>query len=72
MKTVKLLAGILGIVIAKVVILEKEKQESNIPEQKSIRMDIYVEDEGNTVYNVEMQVEDKRNYRQCWWNFWSI
>ena len=52
---------ILGIVIAKVVILEKEKQESNIPEQKSIRMDIYVEDEENTVYNVEMQVEDKKD-----------
>ena len=52
---------ILGIEIAKVVILEKEKQESNIPEQKSIRMDIYVEDEENTVYNVEMQVEDKKD-----------
>ena len=52
---------ILGLEIAKVVILEKEKQESNIPEQKSIRMDIYVEDEENTVYNVEMQVEDKKD-----------
>ena len=52
---------ILGIEIARVVILEKEKQQSNIPEQKSIRMDIYVEDEENTVYNVEMQVEDKKD-----------
>ena len=52
---------ILGIEIEKVVVLEKEKQERDTPETKGIRMDIYVKDMENTVYNVEMQVQDKKD-----------
>lgn len=50
---------ILGIEIAKVEILEKEKHLDNLPDFRSIRMDIYAKGNDRTVYNVEMQVEDK-------------
>ena len=50
---------ILGIEIAKVVILEKEKQLDLMPDGRGIRMDIYVRDENQTVYNIEMQMENK-------------
>ena len=52
---------ILGVEIRKVVLLEKEKAADNIPGRKSIRMDIYVKDDENTVYNIEMQVEKKQD-----------
>ena len=52
---------ILGIEIEKVVLVEKEKQANNTPEFKSIRMDIYVKDLENTIYNVEMQVKNKND-----------
>ena len=52
---------ILGIEIEKVVVVEKEKQANNTPEFKSIRMDIYVKDLENTIYNVEMQVKNKND-----------
>lgn len=52
---------ILGVEIEKVVIIEKEKQIDHTPDSKSIRLDIYVRDEKNTVYNIEMQVENKKD-----------
>ena len=52
---------ILGLEIEKVVIIEKEKQITHTPDSKSIRLDIYVQDEKNTVYNIEMQVENKKD-----------
>ena len=50
---------ILGIEIAKVVILEKEKQLDLMRDGRGIRMDIYVRVENQTVYNIEMQMENK-------------
>lgn len=52
---------ILDVEIEKVVIIEKEKQISHTPDSKSIRLDIYVRDEKHTVYNIEMQVENKKD-----------
>jgi len=52
---------ILDVKIEKVVIIEKEKQIDHIPESKSIRLDIYIKDDKDTVYNIEMQMEDKKD-----------
>lgn len=52
---------ILGVEIEKVEIIEKEKQIDHTPDSKSIRLDIYIRDDKNTVYNIEMQVEDKKD-----------
>jgi len=52
---------ILDVEIEKVVIIEKEKQIDHIPESKSIRLDIYIKDDKDTVYNIEMQMEDKKD-----------
>ena len=52
---------ILGIEIEKVILIEKEKQAGNTPAVKSIRMDIYAKDKKNTIYNVEMQVDNKKD-----------
>lgn len=52
---------ILGVKIKQVVIAEKEKHIDNIPDRKSIRLDIYLEDDESTVYNIEMQVDDKKD-----------
>ena len=55
---------ILGIDIERVVLVEKEKHIDNIPSRKSIRLDIYVRDKEETVYNIEMQVDEKRDLPQ--------
>lgn len=52
---------ILGVEIERVVIIEKEKQIDHTPDGRSIRLDIYVRDEKCTVYNIEMQVENKKD-----------
>ena len=52
---------ILGVEIERVVIIEKEKQIDYLPDSKSIRMDIYVRDKEETVYNIEMQVRNKKD-----------
>ena len=52
---------ILDIKIRKVVVLEKEKHIDNIPDRKSIRLDIYLEDDEHTIYNIEMQVDDRHD-----------
>ena len=52
---------ILGVKIKKIAIVEKEKQMDNMPDRRSIRLDIYLEDEETTIYNVEMQVDDKKD-----------
>ena len=50
---------ILGVKIRKVVIVEKEKHIDNVPDRKSIRLDVYLEDDENTVYDIEMQIDNK-------------
>lgn len=52
---------ILGVKIEKVVIIEKEKQVDSVPDGRSIRLDIYVQDGNNTVYNIEMQVKNNHD-----------
>ncbi len=57
----QLLELILGIQIKKVELADKEKVLDITPDGKSVRLDIYVEDDIGTVYNIEMQVATKRN-----------
>ena len=47
--------------IQKVVIVNKEQHMDSSPEHKGIRLDIYIKDDENTIYNVEMQVENRYN-----------
>lgn len=54
----KLLEIILGIKIKEVVFLEDQNSLNPDYAAKGIRLDIYLEDSGNTVYNVEMQTEN--------------
>lgn len=54
----KLLETILEIKINHIIYLDAEKNiEARLP-SKGIRMDIYVEDDNKTIYNVEMQSQD--------------
>lgn len=57
----QLLELILGVKIRKVELADKEKVLDITPDGKSVRLDIYVEDNKGTVYNIEMQVAAKRN-----------
>ena len=57
-----LLEFILGIKIRKLVYInDQETISSDILNAKSIRLDVYVEDEAETVYDIEVQTTDKRN-----------
>lgn len=55
------LEKLLNIEIAKVEMPENQKTINLLLESKGIRLDIYVKDENNTVYNVEMQRGKHRN-----------
>lgn len=57
----KMLEIILKVKIQKVVIADKEKTIDITPDGKSVRLDVYVEDESGTIYNIEMQVSSKRD-----------
>ncbi|MDE7271936.1 MAG: Rpn family recombination-promoting nuclease/putative transposase [Lachnospiraceae bacterium] len=57
----QLLELILGVAIERVELADKEKVLDITPDGKSVRLDIYVEDDVSTVYNIEMQVAPKRN-----------
>ncbi|MDY4893180.1 MAG: Rpn family recombination-promoting nuclease/putative transposase [Agathobacter sp.] len=52
---------ILGKSIRKVEINTAEKVIDLTPEAKSIRMDVYLDDDENTVYDLEMQTSAKKN-----------
>ena len=52
----KMLEGMLRIRIAKIRYLETEKSIAAPYRSKGIRLDVYVKDEKDTVYNIEMQV----------------
>lgn len=56
-----LLECILGIEIKEIKYPESEKTIDKTFTSKSIRLDVYVEDEYDTVYNIEMQTTDKKN-----------
>lgn len=57
-----LLELILDVKIKKLVYLNIQQTiDAPIINGKSIRLDVYVEDEDHTVYNIEVQTSDKRN-----------
>jgi predicted transposase/invertase (TIGR01784 family) len=56
-----LLEYILNIRIAKIELVEPQKTAKEGYSSKGIRLDLYVEDEFGTIYNVEVQTTDKRN-----------
>ena len=55
-----LLEMVLGKKIRKIVLIEKEKTMENGYNSRGIRMDVYIEDDEDTVYDVEMQGINKR------------
>ena len=55
------LEKLLEIEIEKIEMPENQKTIDLLLESKGIRLDIYVKDENNTVYNVEMQRGKNRN-----------
>lgn len=57
----ELLEKILEIEIGKVEMVEEQKTIDLLLESKGIRLDVYVKDENNTVYNVEMQRGKHKN-----------
>ena len=57
----ELLERLLEIDIEKIEMPENQKTIDLLLESKGIRLDIYVKDESNTVYNVEMQRGKHRN-----------
>ena len=57
-----LLEYILKVKIRKIVyIREQESLKAGVPKDKSIRMDVYIEDDAGTVYDLEVQTTNKRN-----------
>ncbi|MEG2018217.1 MAG: Rpn family recombination-promoting nuclease/putative transposase [Clostridium sp.] len=57
----ELLEKLLEIKICKIEMPENQKTIDLLLESKGIRLDVYVQDENNTVYNIEMQRGDKKN-----------
>ncbi|KIL07541.1 UNVERIFIED_ORG: transposase [Clostridium botulinum] len=57
----ELLEKILEVDIEKVEIIEEQKTIDLLLESKGIRLDVYVKDENNTIYNVEMQRGKHKN-----------
>ena len=57
----ELLEKILDIEIKKVEMVEEQKTIDLLLESKGIRLDVYVRDENNTIYNVEMQRGKHKN-----------
>ena len=57
----KVLEKILNITIEKITVPTEQKVIDLLLDSKAIRLDIYVKDEKNTVYNVEMQKSRVRN-----------
>ncbi len=54
----RLLEIILGLPIHRIEFLEEQESMNPDYHAKGIRLDIYLEDEGNTVYNVELQAQN--------------
>ena len=59
-----LLEFILKISIKEIRLIEPQRTEKEGYESKGIRLDLYVTDENNTVYNVEVQATDKQNVQK--------
>ncbi len=61
--TQELLERILGVPIRKVELAESQKTIEIIADAKGIRLDVYLDDAEGTVYNVEMEKPNKRDWR---------
>ncbi len=59
-----LLECILGFKIINIRLIEPLRTEKEGYDSKSIRLDLYVEDENHIVYNVEVQTSNKRNLQK--------
>ena len=57
----KVLEEILNIKIQEIKMPEQQKVIDLVLDSKSVRLDIYVNDEHNTIYNVEMQKSSHKN-----------
>ena len=57
----RILEEILQISIRKVVLVNTEESIRHLPDRKGIRMDVYVNDDEGTIYNVEMQTGNDDN-----------
>ena len=57
----QLLEVILGVKIRRIVYQEEEKTLDHAVDSKSVRLDVYIEDDENTVYDVEMQTTNPGN-----------
>ena len=57
----ELLELILGIRIRKIVVVNKQQEISITADAKSIRLDVYVEDIEDSVYDIEMETSKKKN-----------
>ncbi len=57
----QLLEVILGVKIRQIVYREEEKTLDHAVDSKSVRLDVYIEDDENTVYDVEMQTTNPGN-----------
>ena len=55
-----LLEMVLGKIIRKIIVVETEKSKESGYQSRGIRMDVYIEDDENSVYDVEMQTTKKR------------
>ncbi len=57
---IKLLETILNIKIRDIAYHEEQKVMEDAPDGKAVRLDVYLEDESNTVYDIEMQTTDTK------------
>ena len=57
----ELLELILGVSIRKIVIINKQQEISITADAKSVRLDVYVEDDDNSIYDIEMETTKKKN-----------
>ena len=60
-----LLENILGMKIVDLKFVEPQKTEKEGYESKGVRLDIYVESEDGTIYDVEVQTTDKKLGDEC-------
>lgn len=56
----KMLEKLLQIPIRDIKYIDEEKSVKARYESKGVRLDVYVEDDQNTVYDIEMQVRNKK------------
>jgi hypothetical protein len=58
----RLIEKVLGISIREITYPETEKTQDGDPDKKSVRLDVYVEDDTGALYNIEMQTTDSPQF----------